>query len=170
MDLRVDYSNSLFDSEYFENRLCYGVGEVLNSQNFSATSPNDWEVVYLMVGHLKITGYSETEPVSFTVNYTDPPGHNFPATLCSVVPTQRVQNTDFTPICEDIGTSTKITISIDLAEGDSVTNMKGYLAFLEVDRRPGRTFNPAVSEGMNTGDANQRLVGFSTGAWDGKLR
>lgn len=169
-DIRVDFSNSLFGSGIPRIAFAMKWNMVLDSQSFSVTSPQDWDVVYLMVGHLKITGFSGSNPVNFTVNYIDPPGDNFTATLCSVTPTISPQNTDFSPVCEDIHSGSKITISIDLGAGNSVANMQGYLTFVELDRRPGGSYNLAVPEGMNTGDANQQLMGFSTGSWDGQLK
>lgn len=169
-DLRVNFSNSLFGSGIPRIAFAMKWGSVLGSESVTVFSPPRWDVVYLMVGHLKITGFSGTNPVTFTVNYTDPPGANFTATLCSVLPTENLQNTDFSPVCEDIGQGTKITISVNLGEGDTVENMQGYLTFVEVDRRPGGSFNKSVPLGMDTGDANLQLNGFSIGAWDGQLR
>jgi hypothetical protein len=168
-DFRVNYSNSLFGSGIPRIAFAMKWARVLSSQSFSVISPQDWEVVYLMVGHLKVTGYTGISPITFTVNYTDPPGDNFTATLCSIIPTQSPQNTDFSPVCEDIHTASEITIAVNLPSDATVTNMQGYLTFIEVDRRPGGEFNKNVPDGMDTGDANQQLMGFSIGEWDGQL-
>lgn len=169
-DLRVNYSNSLFGSGIPRIGFAMKWGKVTSSESVTVQAPQVWDVVYLMVGHLKITGYEGINPVTFTVNYTDPTGYNFTGTLCSVTPTTKVQNVDFSPICEDIGYGTDITVSVNLGVGDSVENMQGYLTFIEVDRRPGGQFNINVPSGMNEGDANQQLMGFSTGDWDGQLQ
>jgi hypothetical protein len=169
-DLRVNFSNSLFGSGIPRIAFAMKWGSILTSDSVFVIAPQDWIVVYLMVGHLKITGYSGTSPITFTVNYTDPPGHNFTATLCSVTPSENIQNTDFSPVCEDIRPGSKITVSVNLGAGDTVTNMQGYLTFLEVDRRPGGDYNTYVPKGLDKGDANLQLAGFSKGEWSGQLQ